>query len=106
MRATSSRRRSFSLPEADLLERVLERQQDVVAAERFFQKIESAGARGFDGFGDGAVAGDHDGGRQDVAFADVAQEIDAAAVGQADVEQQQVGALGRGLRFGRCCARA
>jgi hypothetical protein len=56
---TASRRRLFSCFRA-LFERVLHGNQDAVAAERFFEEIESAGARGFHGVGDGGVAGNHD----------------------------------------------
>ncbi len=75
-----------------MLERVLEGEQDAIAAERFFEEVECAGASGFDGVGDGGVAGDHDGGRGDVAALHVFQQIDAAAVGEADVEDEDVGA--------------
>ena len=83
-----------------LLQRVLQRQQNFVAAERLFQKIERAGARGGHGFGDGAVPGNHDGGREVFALPQIAQEFDAAAVGEADIQQQQIGSLSCGLGIG------
>jgi hypothetical protein len=45
------------------------------------------------------VAGDHDGGRQELALAQLAQELDAAAVREPDIEQEKVGALDCGPGF-------
>ena len=45
-------------------------------------------------------------GVQQFALAQLAQEIDAAAIGKPDVEQQQVGAFGRRAWLRRCFAPA
>ncbi len=57
---TSSRSRAFSCCERGLLQRVLEDQQQPVAAERLLEEVERARARGRHGVGDGRVPGDHD----------------------------------------------
>ena len=74
-------------------QRVLQRQQNFFAAERLFQKIEGAGARGFHGVGDGPVAGDHQDRRIHVVGFHPAHQVDPAAVRQAHVDQIGVGAL-------------
>ena len=85
------------LPQGGVLQRVLHRQQHAVAAQRLFQEIESAGARGFHRVGDGAVAGDHDGRRRRAVLLAPPQQVDAVAVGQLHVEQVGVGAPGVGV---------
>jgi len=81
--------------ELGLLQRVLDGQQDPVAAQRFLQEIKGPGARGLDCLGDGAVSGDHDRRRGAIVLPQGAQLVDAVSVRQADVQQVGVGA-GRG----------
>ena len=52
-----------------VLERVFERDKDLVARERLFEEVEGAGACGFYGVRDGAVARDHNSGHGDIHFA-------------------------------------
>ncbi len=82
-----SRKRRFSSRSLEILQSVLERQQHLFAAERLLQKIEGSGARGLHGLRDGPVAGDHQRRRGDVIGAQPAHQVDAAAVGQAHVDQ-------------------
>ncbi len=87
------------LPQRGLRERVFEGHQHAVAAERLFEEVESAGAGGFDGVGDGGVAGDHDDRRFHFLLLQPAQQVDAAAIGEAHVEEEDVHALGIGEGF-------
>ena len=73
------------------LERVLDHEQHAVAGERLLQKVERAAARGVDGVANRPVPGNHHDGRRVVALPERAQQVDAVAVRQADVEQVQVG---------------
>ena len=79
------------------IEGVLDGHQNAVAAERFFEEIESSGAGGFDGIGDGAVAGNHDDGRGCHVLPDGAQQVDAVAIGQLHIEEVGVGATAVGM---------
>ena len=80
-------------PQAGVLQRVFQRHQHFFAAQRFFEKIERAGARSLDCVGDRPVPGNHDRGRAGIVLLKRAQQVDAAAVGQAHVEQEGIGAL-------------
>src|SRR5215469_13440588 len=71
-----------------LLDRIFHNNQDPIARERLFKKIESAGTQSLYRIGYGAVAGDHDSWNvQDL------QKIDSVAVRQADVEQTHIGPI-------------
>ncbi len=74
-------------PQAGVLDRILDRHQHAVAAERLLQKIERPGARGFHRVGDGAVPGNHDGRRGGGVLPHRLQQLDAVAIGQLDIEQ-------------------
>ena len=87
------------------IERVLQREQNFFAAQRLLQKIESARARRLHRVGDGAVARDHQHRRIDVVGSHPADQIDAAAVRQTDIDQIGVGALRLRLGFGDARAR-
>ena len=75
-------------PPADstLRERIFQRQQDTFAAQRFFEEIERSRAGGLHRVRNGGVAGDHDHRARHVRCRP-AQQIDAVAVGQLDVQK-------------------
>ena len=75
---------------------LLERDLQLVGGERLEHVVEGAVAHAFDGGFDGAEAGDHDDERLFRVGLQFAQEVGAFAVGQAEVQEEEVeGVLGQ-----------
>ena len=73
-----------------LVEGPLDRHLQFFVDQRLGEEIERAGANRFDGRFDGAVAGEQDHGRVRMMLAAMGQDVEAVAVGQADVGQHEV----------------
>ena len=78
------------LRERGLLQRVLEDEQEPVAAERLLEEVERARAGGRHRVGDGRVPGDHDDRRVRALVRDERQQVDAARVREAHVQEIRV----------------
>ena len=74
------------------LERVLGDEQHAIARERLLEEIERAAARRVHRVANRAVAGNHHHRRRFVALPQRAQQLDAVAVGQTQIEQIEIGA--------------